>query len=251
MTGIYRLAGRNVEITALHEAVFTMCEAYRAGDDICRPDFAVATGQKEIEFEREHLKKISEFLDKPVPQYSDAYLETIAVCRGVSERMPAFDTMLFHGSAVAVGGEGYVFTAVSGTGKSTHARLWRELLGDRVVMVNDDKPLIRVTEAGTFAYGSPWDGKHHLSSNISVPVRAVCILERAKENRICEITQAEALPMVVQQAYRPFDPAAMALTMKLVDRMEVKFYRLGCNMDISAAELSYRTMSGNNRSLRE
>jgi serine kinase of HPr protein (carbohydrate metabolism regulator) len=65
--------------------------------------------------------------------------------------MPYYDTFLFHGSAIAVDGVGYLFTAKSGTGKSTHARLWRELLGARAVMVNDDKPLLRVTEGRSAA----------------------------------------------------------------------------------------------------
>ena len=235
MTGIYRLADLNIEITSVFPRVHDLCRYYRLdGADNCCPDISVCTGTADIEFERE----------KSGANYSDRYLEQLAVYRKIAEKLPEYDTFLFHGSAVSVDGEGYVFTAVSGTGKSTHVRLWRELLEDRAVMVNDDKPLIRVTETGTFVCGSPWDGKHRLSSNIEVPVRAICILERAEENRISEITQAEALPMLLQQAYRPFDPAALALTMNLVDRMRVKYYRLGCNMELDAAELSYRTMSG-------
>ena len=235
MTGIYRLAGLNVEITSVYPRVHNLCRNYRLdGADNCRPDISVCTGPVDIDFER----------DKSGRKYSDRYLEQLAVYRKIAEKLPRYNAFLFHGSAVAVDGEGYVFTAVSGTGKSTHVRLWRELLGDRAVMVNDDKPLIRVTDTGTFVCGSPWDGKHRLSSNIEVPVRAICILERAQENRISEITQAETLPMLLQQAYRPFDPAALALTMNLVDRMRVKYYRLGCNMEIDAAELSYREMSG-------
>ena len=156
--------------------------------------------------------------------------------------MPEYDTFLFHGSAVAADGAAYIFTAKSGTGKSTHAALWREMLGERAVMVNDDKPLLRVHLDGTATvYGTPWDGKHHLSHN-AVPVRAICILERAHENRIRRITKAEALPMLIQQAYRPADPAALQKTLMLLDRLNVKLFRLGCNMDLSAARLSYNAM---------
>ena len=94
-------------------------------------------------------------------------------------------------------------------------------------MVNDDKPLIRLTEDGAVVYGTPWNGKHRLGTNISVPLKAVCILERAKQNTIRAITREEAFPMLIQQSYRPLDPAA---------------YRLGCNMDPEAAELSYNIM---------
>ena len=242
MTGVYKLAGRNVGVTSLYGEIHTLCRAYAADD--CRPDFTVKTGQAEIDFERKRLAWIQSLLGESEPQCSDDYLETVAVCRAVTEKLPAYDTILFHGSAIAVDGKGYIFTAKSGTGKSTHARLWRELLGKRAIMVNDDKPLIRITENGVLVCGSPWDGKHHLSSNIEVPLKAICILERAEENRICEIMREEALPMLVQQAYRPFDPAAMTKTLNLIDRLNVKFYRLGCNMDISAAVLSYQTMKG-------
>lgn len=186
--------------------------------------------------------------------------------------MPEYDTVLFHGSCVAVDGAGYLFTAKSGTGKSTHTRLWRELLGSRAVMVNDDKPLIHVppvilseaersrrissetvgfftyaqndTERRPLAYGTPWDGKHRLSSNIFVPLKAICILKRAAENRIEPIPAREAYHMLLQQVYRPADPTALAKTLVLLDRLAaaVKLYRLGCNMQPEAARLSYETM---------
>ena len=111
--------------------------------------------------------------------------------------------------------------------------------------MNDDKPLIRVTETGeAVVYGTPWNGKHRLGSNISVPLKAICVLERSAENHIGKIDRAEALPTLLQQAYRPADPAALAKTLALIDRMKVEYYRLGCNMDISAAELAYNTMKG-------
>ena len=158
--------------------------------------------------------------------------------------MPDFDTFLFHGSCVAVDGEGYLFTAKSGTGKSTHTRLWREYLGDRAVMVNDDKPLIRADENGVTIFGTPYNGKHRLGSNIAVPLKAVCILTRAAENHIEPIDREQAYAMLVQQAYRPADPVAMAKTLTLIDRLAdgAKLYLLGCNMDIEAAKAAYEGM---------
>lgn len=231
MTKTYRIADVNIMVTAIHSAVLSFCSGYETDGDAV---FSVSISQQDIAFERSRADH---------PGYSDAYLETLAVYRKIAERMPVYDTFLFHGSAIAVDGAAYIFTAQSGTGKSTHARLWREMLGERVVMVNDDKPLIRVHPDGAATvYGTPWDGKHHMSSNIAVPVRAICILERAQENRIREITKAEALPMLLQQTYRPADPAALAKTLTLIDRLKVKMYRLGCNMEKEAAEVSYNAM---------
>ena len=170
----------------------------------------------------------------------------IAVYRKIAEQMPSFDTVLMHGSCVAVDGEGYLFSAKSGTGKSTHTRLWREVFGDRAVMINDDKPLIRIADGGAVIYGTPWNGKHHLGTNCGVPLRAICLLERAEQNCIRRITAAEAYPYLVQQIYRPADAAAMRKTVQLIDRLSgsVALWRLGCNMDPEAARVAYQAMKG-------
>ena len=241
MTGVYHIADKCIEIASIYTKVHELCGPY---SDEGTSDFSVEIQQADIDFEREKSAREDRVEGIPVRRHSDAYLETLAVYRKIAERMPVYDTILFHGSAIAVDGQAFLFTAKSGTGKSTHTRLWRELLGDRAVMVNDDKPMIRVTDDGAVIYGTPWDGKHRLSSNISVPLKAICILERAEENRIEPISAGEAYPMLLQQTYRPADPAALAKTLTLIDRLSrgVKLYRLGCNMDIRAAELSYGTM---------
>ncbi len=245
MTGIYRLADLNIEITSLYGTIHEMCADYRA-EEGCTPDFSVCTTQENIDFERKRAALVNAAEGLPEQDYPDHWLETNAVHRQIAEKLPDYGAFLLHGSAVAVDGACYVFTARSGTGKSTHTRLWRELLGERAVMVNDDKPLVRVTERGTLIYGTPWDGKHRLSRNISVPLRAICILERGEENQIREIDMDEMLPKLLLQAYRPMNPAGTKELMEVFDRMAgtVKFYRMQCNMDVSAAEMSFTTMRG-------
>ena len=155
-----------------------------------------------------------------------------------------YDTILFHGSVIAVDGVGYLFTAKSGTGKSTHTRLWRECFGERAVMVNDDKPLLKITHNGVIAYGTPYNGKHRLGSNISVPLKAICILIRDTVNHIEPITRNQAYTKLLQQVYRPADGEKMMKTLDLLDRLadSIKLYQLGCNMDISAAQVAYEGM---------
>ena len=242
MTGLYRIGGRNIRIDSLGEGIHRCCEAYCAEDGA--EDFTVRITPEDIADERERLLRDTPQGEQPVPDWSSFYLEYVAVHRKIAERMPDFDTLLMHGSAVAADGEGYLFTAVSGTGKSTHTRLWRELLGDRAVMVNDDKPLIRIAEDGAFVYGTPWSGKEGLNSNICVPLRAICLLERAEENWIRAVSAREVYPTLILQIYRPETAAGLSRTLTLIDRLcrAVRFYRLGCNMDLSAAELSYTTM---------
>lgn len=243
MKGIYRIAGRNIEIRTIGSDTHTLCTAYLA-EGVA--DFSVETGRAEIDFERQKSAREDELGGIPPRQFPDGYLETLAVHRKIAEKLPEYDTVLFHGSCVAVDGAGYLFAAKSGTGKSTHTRLWRELLGSRAVMINDDKPMIRMTDRGAVIYGTPWDGKHHLSTNTAVPLKALCILERAKENTIRPIPVREAYPMLLQQTYRPADAAAMERTLNLIDRMaaSVSLWRLGCNMDIEAARIAYEAMKG-------
>ena len=241
MIKVYRFAGLDIQVESVHETVHQLCKEYRF-DGI--PCFAVKTDAADIELEREKAVKEDIKEGREPILWMDGYLETLAVYRKIAEILPEYDGFVFHGSAIAVDRQGYIFTAASGTGKSTHARLWRELLGNRAVMVNDDKPIIRFVDGAPYVFGTPWDGKHHLSANITVPLKAICILERAKENSIHEITKRDALPMLIQQAYRPADPQALAKTLKLIYRMQARLYRLRCNMEISAAELSYGTMKG-------
>ena len=237
-----QIAGKVVAVRALFESTRSFCGRY-----LCQaePDFSVEIVQKDIAFEREKSAREDRVEGIPVREFSDAYLETTALLRKIAEKLFEFDTLLFHGSVVAVDGAGYLFTAKSGTGKSTHTRLWREVLGDRAVMVNDDKPFLRIAENGALAYGNPWNGKHGLGANMSVPLKAICILERGTENRIREIPPKEALFMLLQQSNRPGQAKMMPKYMELIDKLagSTVFYRLECNMDPQAARISYEAMS--------
>ncbi len=238
------LAGCNVGVCALHESTVGYCKNYiPSSEDAIQ--FSVAMTQADIAFERKKAERERELEGLPPHQYSDAYLELTAVQRKITEELFVYDTILFHGSVVAVDGAAYLFTAKSGTGKSTHTRLWRELLGDRAVMVNDDKPFLKITDKGVIAYGSPWNGKHRLGSNIAVPLKAICILERAEVNHIQAIPPKYALTTLIQQSSRPMDGVRMGKYMELIDGLsrKVNFYRMGCNISLDAAKLAYKTMS--------
>lgn len=243
MTDLYRLAEKNIRITSVYPAVHDMCRDYRADG---AADFEVVTTGADIAFEREKSAREERAEGLPIRQYEEPYLETLAVYRQIAEKMPDYDTVLFHGSCIAVDGAAYLFAAKSGTGKSTHTRLWREYLGERAFMVNDDKPLIRVQDGRALVFGTPWDGKHHLSRNTAVPLRALCILQRAARNSIEPVSAAQSLPMLLQQVYRPADGEALKKTLALVESLatSVSLWRLGCNMEVEAAQIAYNAMKG-------
>lgn len=241
MTRKYKIADKVVEVTSIYDEVHEYCSDYLTDE---KSDYSVSTTQADIDYEREKSAREDEIEGIPIRHFSDSYLEEIAVYRKIAEQMIDYDTILFHGSVIAVDGIGYLFTARSGTGKSTHTRLWREYFGDRAVMVNDDKPLLHISDSGVIAYGTPYNGKHRLGSNISVPLKAICILTRAADNHIEPITREQAYTMLLQQVYRPADALKMMQTLSLEDRLadNVKLYRLCCNMDISAAKVAYEGM---------
>lgn len=232
------MAGLLISVRTVYDGMLRIGGDYLSADIGLEPDIRVNITRHDIDEERMRSP------DRGAG-FSDRYIETLAVCRRISERMPSFGRFLMHGSAIAADGNGYIFTAPSGTGKSTHARLWREMLGDRAVMVNDDKPFVGVGEEGVTVYGSPWNGKHRLGSNISVPLKAVCILGRAAGNSIEATGISEALPVLIQQIYRPDDPLMLAETLTLTDRLasSVKLFRLRCNMDPEAARVSFEMMT--------
>ena len=145
MTDTYRIARVNIGVSSLYEEVHLLCVNYRSSVTVAQ--FTVSSDQPDIDFKREKFARENEAEGISVWRHSDGYPETPAVYRKIAEKMPDYDTFLFHGSCVAVDGEGYLFAAKSGVGKSTHAHLWRELLGDRAVMFSDNEPLIRVTDA--------------------------------------------------------------------------------------------------------
>lgn len=242
MKDIYKIGGKVIEIESLYEEIHKLCKDYRYCGDI---DFSVKTSQSDIEFECEKsaLEDAKEGI--PTRNFSDSYLETLAVYRKIAEQMLEYNIILFHGSAVAVDGVGYLFTAKSGMGKSTHTQLWRKFFGERAVMVNDDKPLMQITESGVFIYGTPWDGKHRLSSNISVPLKAICILGRAENNYIEKVTKSAAYPMLLQQTYRPMNAEKMKKIFSMLDCMceNLAIYRLECNMNPDAVTTAYEGMN--------
>lgn len=244
MTDVYRIAGTGIQITSVSDKVHRALREYRAPD--APVDLFVETTREDIVFERRRTAENEAYEGTEHRMFDDAYYEFLAVYRKISEAMPFRGVCMMHGSCIAVDGNAYLFTAKSGTGKSTHSRLWREMLQERAVMVNDDKPMIGVSDAAVIAYGTPWDGKHHLSADIAVPLKAICILECAAHNRIREISAAEAYPMLLQQVYRPLNGEAMRQTLNLIDRISasVRFYRLECNMDPEAAKVSYEAMKG-------
>ena len=229
-----------------------VCSSFDSTKDYCRKyltdkpaDFSVSVTEDMLDFEQQalDLEAEQEGLRKRI--FTRPFLERAAIQRQVAEQLLDRGVLLFHGSALAADGRGYLFTAPCGTGKSTHARLWLQELGDRAQIINDDKPFLRLTDGQFLVCGAPWSGKHGLDSNIAVPLNGICILERGSENRIAPISPAEALPMLLHQSYTPLSPDGRAQYRHLICSLaeQVPLWRLACIKDPQAAILAHSAMS--------
>ena len=147
-------AGLPAEITAQHPLTRRLCQDY----EISPPQSpAVLTACAEPET----AMRLADGAASP------AYLEFLCIHDSLAAQLPAHHRFLMHGAAVAFDGAAYLFTAPSGTGKTTHVRLWRQYLGSRVTVVNGDKPFLSLEPDGTVrVWGSPWAGKERWQSPI-------------------------------------------------------------------------------------
>ncbi|MBQ6261893.1 MAG: hypothetical protein IJK58_00045 [Clostridia bacterium] len=232
-----KLAGVPALIRCRFEQNRTFFRDFLSEED---PRFCVQPTDADFEriisdFKRARSTDLGLFLPK-----TEVKVENLAIHSLLAEKLVAENVLLMHGSAVRSDGEAIVFTAKSGTGKSTHTRLWRETFGDRVVMINDDKPLLRIEEDRVTVCGSPWRGKHRLGSNISAPLKAIVKLERAPVNRIGPMERADAFQLLTGHAFMSNDPPTamriIGMEKRLLDMTD--FYVLGCNTDPEAARVA-------------
>ena len=233
----YRIADFTVEFQNRYPRLERQCAAYRLPDGTgnATPDFRISVSEEEIDAS-----------EKESPGFSRGYHESICMYRKLCTCILHRDAMLIHAAVVACDGYAYAFSAKSKTGKSTHIALWRRCFGDRVSVINGDKPILRLHADGQiFAYGTPWCGKEGWNTNTSAPLAALCFLEQSPENRIRPLSSSEALDRILHQLLRPRNAAEMDLTLRFTDILlrKVPIFLLGCNMKPEAAELSFRTLT--------
>lgn len=213
---------------------------YQFTRDFCREFLAEGPAEFSIVLRKEDIEHERTFTDEP---FSSEYLETLALLRRLSQELIRRDTILFHGSALAADGKGYIFTAPSGTGKTTHTRLWLQTVPGSYVL-NGDKPFLRLKDNRIWVCGSPWRGKENYGVNEMLPLEAICILERDSFDHIEQIQSAEALITLIRQTYRPDEPFLLMRSLQLIGDVAqtVRLYKLGCTMNPDAARVSSEAM---------
>lgn len=174
-------------------------------------------------------KKINIYNDKS-NKFVDEYLLTqYAINYLISDYT---SSIFFHSSSIKYNNIGIAFSAKSGTGKSTHRRLWEKYGNAKVI--NDDKNIITLKNDKLFITPNPWCGKHMRQNNIESTLDAVVFLFQSKENTIVEISKAKAFKLLLGQIIPPNDKNEEKWN-KIVDKLlELPIYYYGCNMEEDA-----------------
>lgn len=149
---------------------------------------------------------------------------------------------MLHSSAIVVDGYAYMFSADSGTGKSTHTGLWKEHFKDKAFIINDDKPVIRCEDNQWYVYGTPWSGKTDLNVNTKAKLGAIVFLERSEDNWIDTIDVKEAIPKFFAQTIRKLNQIEnMDKVLEIMGNAlsENPIYKMGCNISDDAVVTAY------------
>ncbi len=232
--GTLCIADFTVFIRAKHPYVFEQCARYRAKSDAVA-DLAVEVSPDELAAE---LALSSDGMD-------EGYIESICLYRAICRRLPPLGGLFFHAAVLedrtdVSAPHGYAFTADSGTGKSTHVRLWQRAFGERIRIINGDKPILRRHAGQWYAYGTPWCGKEGWNIPASVPLDAVCFLHRGESNTIRPLPADAAVSALFPQLLLPDDSVSLTATLELLDDLvhNVPFYELHCTASANAAHVA-------------
>ena len=197
------------------------CRGYIVKEPAPDEDYSIVITKNDIDFQRT--------LSGP---WTNDDLSGFVLLRKLAKQFLKTERTIFvHGSVVACQESAYMFTAPSGTGKTTHSQIWVKKLPNAYIL-NGDKPFIS-TNNGIYVWGTPWSGSENYNRNEGVELKAICFLERAEKNRIVEISYDEAIPKLACQIGDP-DPLDYHTKIWIMEglnrlRGRVKFYRYEMN----------------------
>ena len=238
-TGLFtvKIAEMIIGIKPLSDTMRTFCRRYLCEGD---PAFTICVSEEDIEEERERMINYMGRGDA-----SDEELEQLFIYRQIAETIPKYGAFLMHATAICVDGEAYLLAGPSGAGKTTHAKLWKKVFDDRMRVINDDKPILRLIDNQIMIYGSPWSGKERWQNNISAPLKAILFINQSKENYIEPMDHSEAWNSIMNQIYRSTNAKNMKKTLDFINQLvnDIPIYSMYCNRSEEAVHIAYEAVS--------
>ena len=231
-TAKYDIAELKILMTTYYDRVRNLAEEYLAKTDWDEPDHELDLGVEYYE------NQINDGLEDVTPEN----MEYVATGALFNRFLIVHDGLMLHSSAVVVDGYAYLFSADSGTGKSTHTNLWLEKFGDKAFIINDDKPTIRKIDGEWYVFGTPWCGKNNTNKNAKAKLGAIVFLERSEENWIENESIQDAIKKFFRQTTRKLNKEQnMDKVLSTMEKVlsEVPIYKMGCNISEEAAKMAY------------
>lgn len=225
----FEIAGLRVGMDCREGLLFDRSRAYLSDNQTQKTDFDVKLSEKVLK-EKELI----------LPQLTSDECRYVYMGEAFYYKLLNYNGIMLHASCIEKDGVAYLFSARSGTGKSTHTHLWMKEFDD-VKMINDDKPAVRKIDGKFVACGTPFSGKNDESENLCIPIRAIIFLERSETNRIEHIPPATAIPLFLSQTIRPANVKYMDKALSVLDAIlrEIPVFRLKCDISQEAVLTAY------------
>ena len=228
-------AEKVLQIRSFNESTKRYCVDFLTDEE---PDYIITMTQEDLENESSNSNNGQVYVNE----------EISALYRRIADLFVEDDIVVFHSSAIAVGGHGFLITARSGVGKSTHAKLLEQYIGDSFKYINDDKPLLKVEENNATVYSTPWNGKERRGNNISAPLKAIIFLNRGETNTFKKIDNKEEIYIkMLSQIYLPKEKSKREKALKIADLLlkNINFYEINVTKDVESAKMTYEEIIKN------
>ncbi len=238
---VYNFADINIKVNNKYNYFNQLCKKYLVECET--PELTVNISDEDIKEEK---------LINPITK-NIGYVESVCAYRNIVKSVARFDAFMLHGAVFTVGERCLAFLAHSGTGKTTHLKLWMQLLGEKMTVINGDKPIIRFFGGIPYAYGTPFNGKENIGTKMRAPLTDICFIERGETNYAEEKTPLYALDLIMDQIIMPDNAGDVYKVLGLIDELinRCKIWLIKCNMDIDAAKTAYETIIVKGESVNE
>ena len=229
-----KIADIVIEINAFNESTRKYCGDFLSDE---QSQYVITMSKEDLENEK-HINEDGKVY---------ASEEISALYRKIADLFIERNIVVFHGSSFKVNDYAFIVTARSGVGKSTHVNLLKQLLGNDLEYINDDKPLLEVNNDNLILYSSPWNGKERRGNNIKAPLKAIIFLSRGN-NTYKQLNNSEEVYFkLLSQIYLPRDKAKREHALKIIDILlkSVNFYEINVNKEIDSASMTYERIIKN------